>query len=164
ALGARTDFLRLGLQLERSFDLNYFWHLLLRSEIGTTLVDDFSQLAIIYRFYAGGDRSVRGFGYQSLSPTIETVDDNGLPQTENVGGEHLFTGSVELVRDLPRNLALATFVDAGNAFDKWGDELEYAAGVGLRYRLPVVSIGLDIAKPLSTDGKYRLHLNITPKL
>ena len=26
------------------------------------------------------------------------------------------------------------------------------------------SIGLDIAKPLSTDGKYRLHLNITPKL
>jgi translocation and assembly module TamA len=71
---------------------------------------------------------------------------------------------VEIVRDLPLNLAVATFFDAGNAFDSWGDGLEYAAGVGVRYRLPVVSIGLDVAKPLSTGGNYRLHLNITPKL
>ena len=76
----------------------------------------------------------------------------------------MLTGSVELVRDLPRNLAIATFFDAGNAFNKWGDRLEYAAGIGVRYRLPVVSIGLDVAKPLSTSGNYRLHLNITPKL
>src|SRR5690606_18728850 len=55
ALGARTDFLRLEVQLERSIDLNYFWHLLLRSQVGTTFVDDFSELATIYRFMAGGD-------------------------------------------------------------------------------------------------------------
>lgn len=159
-LGARTDFLRLEVQLERSIDLNYFWHLLLRSQVGTTLVDDFSQLATIYRFMAGGDRSVRGFGYQSLSPT-ELADDGS---TVRVGGKHLFTGSAEVVRDLPRNLAVAGFVDVGNAFNRWGDKLEYAAGVGLRYRLPMVSVGMDVAKPLSTGGNYRLHLNITPKL
>ena len=163
ALGARTDFLRLEMQLERSFDLSYYWHLLLRSQVGTTVVDDFDELATIYRFLAGGDRSVRGFGYQSLSPT-ETVIKDGVPEDVRVGGRHMLTGSVELVRDLPRNLAIATFFDAGNAFNNWGDALEYAAGVGLRYRLPVVSIGLDVAKPLSTGGKYRLHLNITPKL
>lgn len=162
-LGARTDFLRLEVQLERSFDLNYYWHLLLRSQVGTTFVDDFGELATIYRFLAGGDRSVRGFSYQSLSPT-ETVMDNGELKTVRVGGQHLLTGSVELVRDLPRNLAIAGFFDAGNAFNNWGERLEYAAGLGLRYRLPVVSIGLDVAKPLSTDGPYRLHLNITPKL
>ena len=39
-----------------------------------------------------------------------------------------------------------------------------AAGVGFRYRLPVVSLGVDVAKPLSTSGGVRLHLNITPKL
>jgi outer membrane translocation and assembly module TamA len=71
---------------------------------------------------------------------------------------------VELVRDLPLNLAVATFVDAGNAFNKFGDKLEYAGGVGFRYRLPVVSLGVDVAKPLSTSGSWRLHLNITPKL
>jgi translocation and assembly module TamA len=68
------------------------------------------------------------------------------------------------VRDLPLNLAVAGSFDAGNAFNSWGDKLEYSAGIGLRYRLPVVSIGLDVAKPLSTGGKYRLHLNISPKL
>jgi translocation and assembly module TamA len=151
ALGARTRFLRLLLQAERSFDLNYQWHLLLRGEAGATLVDDFDELDGIYRFFAGGDRSVRGFGYQSLSP-------------QDTGGRHLLTGTVEVVRDLPRNLAVAGFVDAGNAFNKFGDRIEYAAGLGVRYRLPVVSIGLDFAKPISTSGPWRLHLNITPKL
>ena len=42
--------------------------------------------------------------------------------------------------------------------------MEYSAGVGLRYRLPVVSIGIDVAQPLSSSGSLRLHLNISPKL
>jgi translocation and assembly module TamA len=163
-LGAGANFLRLNVQLERNFDLNYRWHLLTRAQIGTFLVDDFTGVDGIYRFYAGGDRSVRGFAYESLSPE-EFVTDNGVTELRPVGGKHLVTGSVELVRDLPWwNLAVAGFVDAGNAFNDWGDKLEYAAGMGLRYRLPVLSIGLDIAKPLSTGGNYRLHLNISPKL
>jgi translocation and assembly module TamA len=150
SLGASTDFARIMVQLERGFDLTYAWHLLLRGEVGTTLVDDFSRLDGIYRFYAGGDRSVRGFGYQALAP--------------EGGGRHMLTGSVEVVRDIPWNLAVATFVDTGNAFNKFGERLEFAAGDGLRYRLPVLSIGMDLAKPLSTTGKVRLHLNITPQL
>ena len=86
------------------------------------------------------------------------------PKITDVGGKHLLVGSLEIVRDLPRNLAVATFFDVGNAFDHFGDKLEYAAGVGFRYRLPVVSLGVDVAKPLSTSGGWRLHLNITPKL
>jgi translocation and assembly module TamA len=164
SLGSRTDFLRLEVQLERFIDLNYFWHLYLRSQIGTLWVEDFEELAFIYRFLAGGDRSVRGFGHQTLSPTRTTVDEEGNTSVDVVGGKHLFTGTVELIRDLPRNLAIAAFIDAGNAFNHWGDALEYSAGLGFRYRLPVLSIGIDVAKPLSTDGKYRLHLNITPKL
>ncbi len=73
-------------------------------------------------------------------------------------------GSVELVRDLPWDLGVATFFDAGNAFNSFHDKLEYAAGIGLRYRLRGVSIGLDVAKPLSSKGSLRLHLNISPKL
>ncbi len=163
ALGSDADFLRLDLQMERSFDLDYRWHLLLRGEIGASLVSDFSDVPGIYRFFAGGDRSVRGFAYNSLSPE-EPVTSGGVTELRKTGGRHLIVGSAEIVRDLPLNLGVATFFDFGNAFNNFKDPLEYAVGVGVRYRLPVVSIGLDVAKPLSTGGDMRLHLNITPKL
>ena len=88
-----------------------------------------------------------------------------VTQTIKVGGRHLLTGTVELVRDLPRNLGLAVFTDAGNAFDHFGDPLEYSAGIGIRLRLPVVTMGIDIAQPLSEPGTSpRFHINFSPKL
>ena len=138
---------------------------MLRGELGASLTHNFDRLPGIYRFFAGGDRSVRGFAYDSLSP-VESVVLRGqtTPSERNIGGRDLLVGSVEVVRDLPRNFAIATFFDIGNAFDKFGDQLAYSAGVGVRYRLPVVSIGLDIAQPLSQSGGPRLNLNISPKL
>lgn len=164
ALGSDSDFVRLLVQTERQIDLTRKWHLLLRGEVGTSLVKNFDEMPGIYRFFAGGDRSVRGFAYQSLSPKEMVLQRDGTLKLTGVGGKHLAVGSVELVRDLPLNLAVATFFDAGNAFDHFGDKLEYAGGVGIRYRLPVVSLGVDVAKPMSTGGNWRLHLNITPKL
>jgi translocation and assembly module TamA len=165
ALGSDADFLRLHVQGERVFNLQPKWHLLLRGELGASLTRNFDRLPGIYRFFAGGDRSVRGFAYDALSP-VESVVLRGqtTPSERNIGGRDLLVGSVEVVRDLPRNFAIATFFDIGNAFDKFGDPLAYAAGVGVRYRLPVVSIGLDIAQPLSQSGGPRLNLNISPKL
>jgi translocation and assembly module TamA len=169
-LGSNADFLRGHLQFERVFDLLPQWHLLVRGEAGSTLVKDFNALPGIYRFFAGGDRSVRGFGYNALSP-LELVHlrptlqfPQGRDELLPTGGRHLLFGSLEIARDLPRNLAVATFFDMGNAFNRFGDSMEYSAGVGLRYRLPVVTIGIDVAKPLSTSGSPRLHLNISPKL
>ena len=164
ALGSDSDFVRLLVQSERQIDLTRKWHLLLRGELGTSLVKNFDEMPGIYRFFAGGDRSVRGFGYQTLSPKEMVLQRDGTLKLTGVGGKHLAVGSVELVRDLPLNLAVATFFDAGNAFDHFGDKLQYAGGIGIRYRLPVVSLGVDVAKPMSTGGNWRLHLNITPKL
>jgi translocation and assembly module TamA len=181
-LGSRADFLRAHVQFERVFDLRPQWHLLVRAEAGASVVRNFNELPGIFRFFAGGDRSVRGFGYNSLAPT-ETLDLRGCSASRTVvdrrgntvpdprcdaertvGGRNLLFGSVEIARDLPRNLAIATFFDIGNAFNRFGDAMEYSAGVGLRYRLPVVTLGIDVAKPLSTSGSPRLHLNISPKL
>ncbi|MEO8315740.1 MAG: BamA/TamA family outer membrane protein [Pseudomonadota bacterium] len=163
ALGSDANFLRLDLQMERNLNLTDRWHLLLRGEFGTSLVSKFSEVPGIYRFFAGGDRSVRGFGYNTLSPE-EPVTRGGVTELRKTGGRHLVVGSVEVVRDLPRNLGVATFFDFGNAFNTFKDPLEYAAGVGIRYRLQIVSVGLDVAKPLSTNGGLRLHLNIMTKL
>ncbi|MEJ1966286.1 MAG: BamA/TamA family outer membrane protein [Gammaproteobacteria bacterium] len=171
--GSTSDFLQLDTTAERTFDLSSKWHLLLRGELGATLVGKFSNLPGIVRFFAGGDRSVRGFGYNQLSPEepvrnadgTPKLDDDGNPVTVKVGGKHLITGTVEFQRDLPRNFGLAAFFDFGNAFDKFGDPLEYSVGVGFRWRVEVVTLGIDIAQPLSQPGATpRLHINFTPKL
>ena len=154
-LGSNSNFLRFFIQDDQRIDLSQVWHLLLRGQFGVSLVSQFSELPAFERFFAGGDRSVRGFALNDLSP----VDANG----QRVGGRDLIVGSVEIERDLPRGFAVATFVDAGNAVNSFREHLEYSAGVGVRYKLPAVSIGLDVAKAISrSDLSPRLHLNIQP--
>jgi translocation and assembly module TamA len=155
-IGSDTNFTRILVKDERRFRLAEQWRLRLRGEIGASAVGDFQELPAQYRFFAGGDQSVRGYGYEELSP----VDANG----NKVGGRHLITGSVELQKDLPRSFVAAVFIDAGNAVDKIGDPLEYSVGIGLRYRLPFLSIGVDVAQSISeTDRSPRLHINFTPE-
>jgi translocation and assembly module TamA len=177
SIGSDADFIQIHVQAERVFDIFPKWHLLLRDELGATAVSGFSSLPAVIRFFAGGDNSVRGFAYNDLSP-IQTVclkDSHGTPiiaangqcQTTGVkvGGKDLITGTVEVIRDLPRNFGVATFFDYGNAFDRFGDPLEYSVGVGFRLRLPVVTLGIDVAEPISRPGAGpRLHINFSPKL
>jgi translocation and assembly module TamA len=178
SLGSDANFLQLHLQAERVFQIADKWHLLLRDELGATAVSHFDQLPAIMRFFAGGDNSVRGFVFNDLSPIdrVCTRDSKGpilVPGTNQCldqlgtvkdGGKDLVTGTVEIIRDLPHNFGVATFFDYGNAFDHWGDPLEYSAGVGFRVRLPVVTLGVDIAEPLSRSAGPRLHINFSPKL
>lgn len=177
-IGANTRFLQAHLTGVRVFNFRPKWHLLLRDEIGATIVSRFSELPVVERFFAGGDNSVRGFAYNSLSPTQDVCQRvNGqvvpTPQggcvvtgTVKVGGKNVITGTVEVIRDLPRNFGIATFFDYGNAFNRFGGTpLEYSVGVGFRVRLPVVTLGVDIAEPISRPGASpRLHINFSPKL
>ncbi len=161
-LGSEASFLQLRLQGERIFDLAPRWYLRVRGELGASWVADFSDLPASQRFFAGGDRSVRGFDLNELSPPPEPIAGQPIRSTASVGGRHLLTGTLEVERDLPRNFALATFFDAGNAFNDFGDPLEYSVGVGLRYRIAVASFGVDIAQPLSQSGRSpKLHLYIS---
>ena len=157
ALGSDADFLQLHVQDERVFNLSALWHLVVRAEVGLSAVADFSELPGSRRFFAGGDRSVRGFGLNELSP----IDAEG----NRTGGRHLYVGSIEIERDLPRRFGVALFFDAGNAVNKLGDPVEYSVGVGFRWRIPVVTLGIDVAQALSqSDVDPRLHLNIQPRL
>jgi translocation and assembly module TamA len=176
--GSDQTFMQLRLQGERVFDMSDRWHLLLRGEAAGSIIGELSELPGSYRFFAGGDRSVRGFGFNDLSPVqLQTITDpvTGETRTESVkvGGTHMLTGTVEVIRDLPRNLGVAVFFDFGNAFDEFGespdpadpDYLEYSAGLGFRWRLPVVTVGIDVARALSESGADpRFHINFSPKL
>jgi translocation and assembly module TamA len=152
--GSDASYLRFRAEGERIFDFTDLWHLRLRGQIGSSWVADFSELPASQRFFAGGDRSVRGFALNELSP----VDDAG----NKIGARHLLTGTIELERDLPRNFGVAAFYDIGNAINDFNDPLEYSVGVGMRYRIAVVSVGIDVAQPLSESGHGpRLHLNMS---
>jgi len=159
-LGSDASFLQFRFQGERVFNFAQRWHLNLRSELGVTRIesnadDQIRELPASQRFFAGGDRSVRGFDLNELSPR----DENG----DTVGGKHLATGTIEVTRDLPRNFGVAAFYDIGNAFDDFKDPgFEYSVGMGVRYNIAVASFGVDVAQALSESGRSpRLHLYIS---
>jgi translocation and assembly module TamA len=164
-LGSDASYLRFFTRAERVWSLGDPWHLRLRGEFGTSWVNDFSELPASQRFFAGGDRSVRGFALDELSPVVEQVNPDGSTSKQRIGGEHKVVASIEFERDFQRNFRGAVFFDAGNAFSDWDTPLEYSVGIGVRWRLPMLLIGLDVAQALSESGKSpRLHLNITQVL
>jgi translocation and assembly module TamA len=193
SLGSNSNWLQVHIQAERVFRLAPKWHLLLRGEVGATAVSEFSQLPTVFRFFGGGDNSVRGFALNDLSPRQQTTIcatavPKGAPcgpippgQTDDyvyvkVGGKDVITGTFEIIRDLPKNLGVAAFFDYGNAFDKFTTRLAYSAGIGVRVRLPVLTLGIDIAQPIyepcqapfetnnCAPHSPRLHINFSPKL
>jgi translocation and assembly module TamA len=166
SLGSDASYLRFYARAERVWPIKGPWYLRTRGEFGASWVDQLSSLPASQRFFAGGDRSVRGFATNSLSPPLppgETPSDNNSETSG--GGENKIVGSFELERDLPRNFRGAVFVDFGNAFNNWSTPLEYSAGIGVRWKLPMLMIGVDVAQALSQSGlNPRLHLNITQVL
>ena len=165
SLGSDASYLRFYSRAERVWPISGPWYLRLRGELGTSWINDLSALPASQRFFAGGDRNVRGFALDELSPPAEDAGGVSSASSKGVGGEHKVVASMEIERDLPRNLRLAFFYDTGNAFNDWGTPLEYSVGIGLRWRLPMLLIGLDVAQALSeSDRRPRVHLNITQVL
>ncbi|MDN5514813.1 MAG: autotransporter assembly complex protein TamA, partial [Pseudomonas sp.] len=83
--------------------------LLGRVQFGGTETNGFSSVPPSLRFFAGGDQSVRGYDYQSLSP-----ENN---QGDKIGGRYLFAVSAEYQYSLTDKWRLATFIDQGNSFN-----------------------------------------------
>jgi translocation and assembly module TamA len=165
SLGSDASYLRFYGRAEKVFAIGPPWYMRLRGELGTSWVNDFSQLPASQRFFTGGDRTVRGFALDSLSPPPDPPPADGKDAKKGVGGEHKVVASIEFERDFPRNIRGAVFFDTGNAFNDWRTPLEYSVGVGVRWKLPMLLIGLDVAQALSEDGKKpRIHLNITQVL
>ena len=131
--------------------------LIARAELGATLADSIADIPTSRRFYAGGDNSVRGYGYEELSPES--------PDGEKTGGKNLAFASLEVDHRVKGDWFAAAFVDAGNAFDDFGQmDLKPSAGVGVRWLSPVGLIRFDVAKPLQDDGDVRVHLVIGPDI
>jgi translocation and assembly module TamA len=126
-----------------------------RGKIGATFQNAPAEtLPVSYRFFAGGDRSVRGYGYQQLGP----ADAFGRV----VGGRNTIVASIELNRALLTNWGAAAFYDTGNAFNSFGDyHLFRGAGIGIRYYTVVGALRLDAARQIGViNPSYRFHFTV----
>jgi translocation and assembly module TamA len=130
------------------------WYATVRAEAGQVFTHNVISVPDTVLFRAGGDESVRGYGYRTLGPTIDGVV---------TSGRTLATASVEVARPIsPKYPAFwwAAFVDAGNAADRWS-ELHPALGygVGLRWRSPVGPLRVDLAYGQEVR-QFRVHLSV----
>ncbi|MGH8493535.1 MAG: autotransporter assembly complex protein TamA, partial [Moraxellaceae bacterium] len=148
--------LRAGMRFLRTLaDKHRF---LLRGDAGTIFTNEFEEVPQSMRFFAGGDQSVRGYGYKSISPR----DENGVA----VGGRNLLTGSMEYSYEFIPRWRLAVFTDSGDAFDDIAEVHAYiGSGFGVRWVTPVGPIRLDFAWAVSEpEQDFRIHFSMGPNL
>ena len=112
-----------------------------RAEIGYLHTKNIEKIPPALRFFAGGDRSVRGYGYKKIAPRDA--------QNRLVGGSRLLAGSLEYQYQFYPNWWGATFADSGLAANDFTTKaLRYGAGIGVRWASPIGAIKFDIATPI----------------
>jgi translocation and assembly module TamA len=128
------------------------WRLLGRLSVGAIMMDSINELPPSLRFYAGGDHSVRGYGYKELGPENSSG--------KIIGGQYLTEASIEIERKITDTWSAAAFYDLGNAYDNIDADLQVGAGIGVRMNLPFGQVRLDVACALS-DADYPLRIHLT---
>ena len=125
--------------------------LLLRGQAGVVAAKTREGIPTTFLFRTGGDQTVRGYAFESLG----VRQGNAI-----VGGRRLAVGSIEYTHWFGESWGVATFVDAGNAWDEgttFNPALGY--GLGVRFRTPIGPIRADLAYGEETN-QYRLHFSI----
>lgn len=122
---------------------------------GANFADDFDKLSPSLRFFTGGDNSVRGYDYESISPT----DESG----SLTGAKYMATSTLEYQHRISGNWWGALFYDVGDAFN---DEPDWkrGTGVGVRWVSPIGPVSLDFAWGLDAEDGFKIHFTIGPEL
>lgn len=120
---------------------------------GYIWADDFYEVPYKLRFFAGGDQSIRGYDYESLSP---------IEKGYLTGGQILAVGSAEYNYEFRPGFRGAVFTDVGNAYDKdFETDTKVGVGVGIRWASPVGVVRVDVAAGVTEESiPVRLHLFI----
>ncbi|WP_150538804.1 autotransporter assembly complex protein TamA [Actinobacillus vicugnae] len=129
----------------------YFDHhrFFLRGEVGYIHSKDFYRIPPALRYFAGGDMSVRGFGYKDISP--KDPRDGKL-----LGGSHLATATVEYQYQVYPDWWGAVFYDTGLASNKFkAKDLHSGAGIGVRWASPIGAIKFDLATPVRSPNNEK---------
>lgn len=131
--------------------------LIWRAEQGAILGDNIDTVPASLRFFTGGDQTVRGFSYESISP----VDAEGML----TGARYVTAMSLEYAFPVAEKWRLASFVDAGTATNDYSESWKVGTGLGMRWLSPVGPIRLDLGFGVSeTHIPFHFHFGLGPEL
>ncbi|MGE5441972.1 MAG: autotransporter assembly complex protein TamA [Bacteroidota bacterium] len=131
-----------------------------RGRIGSIYGSSRSLVPASQRFYAGGGGSVRGYKFQSIGP----LDRNNDP----LGGRSLVEVNAEARIRVIGPFGVVPFIDGGQVYEEIyprlsSGDLQWAAGLGLRYYSPVGPIRFDVATPINPrgiDDPFQFYISI----
>ena len=156
-MGSDANFMQLHLDARWFKGLGPQSRLMLRGELGHTWTNALVQIPPSLRFYAGGDRSIRGYGWREVGPRID-----GTTRGERyaIGAKNVATASIELDHYFTPVWGTAVFVDTGSAFDNQPD-WRTGVGIGARWKSPVGPVRIDIARGLNQpDSSFQLYISL----
>jgi translocation and assembly module TamA len=141
----------------RSYNQQQFFS---TTEVGALYTDSIYNVPASMRFFAGGDQSIRGYSYESISPE----DDDGYL----IGGKYLAVQSLEYRFPVATNWKLATFIDAGTATSNFSEPISVGAGLGIVWSSPIGPVRFYVAAPVNSAdtmlNKWMIHFMIGPEL
>lgn len=155
SVASSVSFIQAQFKLKMAYATFLGGRIIARTGLGATSVDVFTDLPSSYRFYAGGDNSVRGYNYKSIG----TRDASG----DVIGGHYLVTGSLEYEQKIFDNWSMAAFIDAGDAFSS-ALKLKFGVGLGVRWYSIVGPIRLDLASPSNAIGDVHFYISLSTSL
>jgi translocation and assembly module TamA len=124
-----------------------FAHVILRGNVGYTVVNDLNDLPLSMRFFIGGMTTVRGYPESSIGP-----------------GKYLGVASIEYRNHIAYDLSGAVFFDIGTATNHIGTPLNQGAGVGLVYESPVGPVKLYLSQAINKRGRpYSIEFSMGPE-
>ncbi|MCC6759253.1 MAG: outer membrane protein assembly factor BamA [Candidatus Omnitrophica bacterium] len=158
-LGGDKDFYRLSTR--DSYSIPFKFDSVLEFRLRAGIQDaygDSNKVPIFERFYAGGERTIRGYDERAVGPVDPTTNDP-------IGGESMLVGNIEYTIPVINFVKLAGFVDSGNVWSKMSDiasgGFKTGAGFGLRVKTPIGPVNLDYGFPFdkvpgdqSKTGKF----------
>jgi translocation and assembly module TamA len=157
SIGSDTQFLKIHGFAKWLIPASQRQQLLFKLEAGSIHAQDFELVPITTRFFAGGDQSIRGYDYQTVSP----VDSTGNP----VGARYLTLATSEYLYQFADRWQWALFADRGRAFDNSEEPYRTGAGMGVRWLSPVGHVRFDIASRVGDENEgYELHIFMGPPL
>ena len=151
-LGGNEKFIKYRLRTAWFFPM--FWSTVFMVQGRLGYIQDQGKLSVFQKFFLGGINTVRGFDYNTISPTDPPNDPNG----DLVGGTKMMCYNVEYTFPLLKEQGVTglVFIDAGNVFSEdqsWTfSGIRKSAGGGIRWYSPIGPLRLEYGVNLDPQG------------
>ncbi|MEE8530543.1 MAG: BamA/TamA family outer membrane protein, partial [Nitrosomonadaceae bacterium] len=146
-------YFKLNYELQLYYPITDFFTLRLNGKLGYGDGYTGDELPFFKNFFAGGNRTVRGYRVSSLGPRDISF--------RALGGNYLTVGSVEILFPMPglendKSVRLGGFLDAGTVWGPNGlfpdsEGMRYSAGISGTWISPMGPLKVSIAYPINDD-------------